>query len=103
MADIHIARAHSMPLKKARDAANSFAAQLAEKFDLESSWNGDTLHFERSGVKGTLMLGRGEVVIDARLGLLLSAFKTSFEGHIFDNLDRLFGKPAAKKPAKKKP
>ena len=46
MAGIHIERAHSMPLKKARDAAEDFAKRLNEKFELESEWNGDTLHFD---------------------------------------------------------
>ena len=103
MADIHIARTHAMPLKKAREAADKFADQLAEKFDLESAWHGDTLHFKRTGVNGTLTLGRGAVEIHAKLGLLLSAFKSSFEGHIQDNLDHVFGAPApVKKAAKKK-
>ncbi len=103
MADIHIARTHAMPLKKAREAADQFADQLADKFDLESEWQGDTLHFKRAGVNGTLTLGRASVEIHAKLGLLLSAFKSSFESHIEDNLDRVFGGPApAKKAAKKK-
>ena len=105
MADIHIERAHSMPLKKAREAADGFAAQLAEKFDLESEWDGDTLHFSRAGVNGTLVLQKQQVVIKARLGLLLSAFKSTFEAHINDNLERVFGTaaaPAKKAPAKKR-
>ena len=103
MADIHITRSHAMPLKKAREAADRFADQLAEKFDLESQWHGDTMHFTRAGVNGSLTLGRGSVEIHAKLGLLLSAFKSSFEGHIEDNLDRIFGGAApATKAAKKK-
>ena len=102
MADIHIARSHTMPLKKAREAADKFADQLAEKFDLESEWDGDTLRFSRAGVHGTLTITRSEAVIDARLGILLSTFKSTFEQHIRDNLDRVFGKPAAPKKAARK-
>lgn len=102
MADIHITRSHAMPLKKAREAADRFADQLAEKFDLEAHWHGDTLHFSRAGVNGTLTLGRGSVEIRAKLGLLLSAFKSSFEGHIKDNLDRVFGEAAPPRKAAKK-
>lgn len=103
MADIHIERAHAMPIKKAREAADRFADELAEKFDLESEWQDDALHFRRSGVNGTLTLEKGRVTIDARLGLLLSAFRGSFEEHINANLDRVFGAPAApRKPARKK-
>ena len=102
MADIQIIRTHAMPLKKAREAADGFADQLAEKFDLESNWHGDTLHFSRAGVNGTLTLGRSSVEIRAKLGLLLSAFKSSFEGHIKDNLDRVFGETAPPRKAAKK-
>ena len=99
MATIHIQRAHTMPLKKARDAANDFAKRLDEKFELHHTWDGDTLHFERSGVSGTLELTRESVTIDLRLGFLLSAFAGTFEGHIKENLDKLFDKPVA--PASK--
>ncbi|MBL8385574.1 MAG: polyhydroxyalkanoic acid system family protein [Burkholderiales bacterium] len=109
MAEIHIERAHTMPHKKAREAAEGFARQLDEKFDLESAWEGDTMHFRRAGVDGSLVLEKHKVVIRARLGLLLSAFKSRFEEHIHDNLDRIFdghaapAKKTAARPAKKRP
>lgn len=105
MAEIHIQRAHAMPLKKARDAADDFAKRLDEKFELHHTWDGDTLHFERTGVSGTLALTKAAVTIDLKLGFLLSAFAGKFEGHINDNLDQLFGKAgtAAKVPAKAVP
>lgn len=102
MADIHIVRNHNMPLKKAREAADGLSARLAEKFDLECEWQGDTLHFERPGAKGTLALGKTSVTIDVRLGLLLSAFRTTMEEQINAQLDQLFsGAPPAKKARKK--
>jgi putative polyhydroxyalkanoate system protein len=102
MANIHIQRPHSMPLKKARDAANDFAQRLNEKFELESEWDGDTLNFSRSGVSGTLALTKSDITIDVKLGFLLSAFAGKMEGHISDNLDQLFGKAGAvEKPAAK--
>ena len=101
MADIHIQRTHGMPLKKARDAANDFAQRLNEKFELESEWQGDTLHFKRSGVTGTLALTKSDITIDVKLGFLLSAFAGSMQGHINTNLDQLFGKAGAAKGAEK--
>ena len=102
MADILITRKHTLPVKKAREAADRFAQELDEEFDLESEWEGDTLHFRRTGVHGTLNLSPHEVTIHARLGLLLSAFKGTFETHIHANLDRVFGKEGAPKKAAKK-
>lgn len=98
MAEIHIKRAHAMPLKKAREAANDFAKRLDEKFELSHTWEGDTLHFERAGVSGTLALSKSEVNIDLKLGFLLSAFAGKFEGHIKENLDKLFDQPGAPTP-----
>ena len=95
MAQIHIQRPHAMPVKKARDAANNFAKRLDDKFELEHEWKGDTLHFSRSGVAGTLALTKHTVTIDVKVGFLLSAFAGKMEGHINDNLNQLFGKPAA--------
>ncbi len=102
MAEIHIKRTHAMPLKKAREAADDFARQLDKKFELHHTWAGDTLHFERTGVSGTLVLGKSTVAIDLKLGFLLSAFAGKFESHINDNLDKLFGKAGAA-PAKAAP
>ena len=103
MADIRIVRNHSMPLAKARDAAAHLAGRLEKKFDLESEWHGDTLHFERPGVTGTLALQKNSVAIDVRLGLLLSAFRTTMEDQINAQLDELFsGAAPVKKAGKKK-
>lgn len=107
MSDIHIVRTHTMPLKKAKDAANDFARQLKEKFDLAYEWEGETLNFQRPGAQGTLTLTKSEVTIDVTLGFLLKAFKGTMTGHINDNLDKLFGAAggatatAGKAPAKK--
>jgi putative polyhydroxyalkanoate system protein len=104
MADIHIVRAHSMPLKKAREAAGNLAVKLEDKFDLQSEWDGDTLNFQRPGVTGSLALTKNDVTIDVRLGLLLSAFKGTMEEQIGEQLDALFagGAAPAKKAAKKR-
>lgn len=104
MADIHIVRAHSMPLKKAREAAGDLAVKLEDKFDLQSEWDGDTLNFQRPGVTGSLALTKSDVTIDVRLGLLLSAFKGAMEEQIGEQLDALFagGAAPAKKAVKKK-
>jgi len=105
MAEIHIVRSHSMPLKKARDAAAELAGRMAQKLDLKLEWQGDNLNFERPGVTGTLALDKSHVTVDVRLGLLYSAFKSTMEEQIGQQLDSLFAAVAAapaKKAAKKK-
>ena len=65
-------------------------------------WQGDRIHFKRQGVAGFLDVGKEEVHLEAKLGLLLAFLKPTIEGHINDNLDRVFGDEAKpKKPAAK--
>jgi putative polyhydroxyalkanoate system protein len=101
MSDIKITRSHAMPLEKARKEAESFADQLNEKFDLEYTWSGDRIEFHRQGVKGFLAVARTEVHIEVTLGLLLSFLKPTIEGHIQDNLDKVFGDASSAKSTAK--
>jgi putative polyhydroxyalkanoate system protein len=90
MADISLQRKHKLGLKKAKDAAQKVADELAEAFDMESAWEGNTLTFERSGVNGKLVVAKDSVVVDAKLGFLLSAFKPKIEEQINKNFDKYF-------------
>ena len=90
MSDIKLKRKHGLGLKKARVAAQKVADDLSSEFGMTSEWDGDVLRFNRSGVHGELRVSRDEVHLDARLGLLLSAFKPKIEEHINDNFDRYF-------------
>ena len=90
MADIALQRKHKLGLKKAKDAAQKVADELAEAFDMESEWEGNTLSFERSGVSGQLLVTKDSVSVDAKLGFLLSAFKPKIEEQINKNFDKYF-------------
>jgi putative polyhydroxyalkanoate system protein len=91
MADISLQRKHKLGLKKAKEAAQKVADELAESFDMESEWDGNTLNFERSGVNGQLVVTKDGVAVDAKLGFLLSAFKPKIEEQINKNFDKYFG------------
>lgn len=105
MADIDVRRAHDLGLKAARAAADKMAESLGRKFGLKGDWNGNTLHFERPGVSGSLAIGEKDVHLSVALGFLLKAMKGSIERAVNDELDALFAAPAAKKaePPKKAP
>ena len=108
MADIHIERAHSMGLARARKTAFRWAEQVEEKFDMSCTYEegatADEVSFTRSGVSGTLQVTRDSFVLDAKLGFLLGAFKDRIEGEIVKNLDSLINEAPAKAPGgKKKP
>lgn len=90
MAEIHLRRKHTIGIRKAKVAAQKVADDLAQEFGMESAWDGDVLRFSRHGVDGALTVAKDEVVLNAKLGLVLSAFKTRIERHINDNFDRYF-------------
>jgi putative polyhydroxyalkanoate system protein len=90
MSDIKLHRKHAIGLKKAKAAAQKVADELAEQFDIESEWEGNTLQFQRSGVSGSLTVSKDTVALDAKLGFLLSAFKPRIEEQINRNFDKYF-------------
>ena len=112
MADISLTRKHALGRDGARAAAEKMADKLGEKFDLTGNWRGDTLHFSRPGVNGTLAVSATELVLEVTLGFLLKAMKGPIERSVHEQLDKVLAsaKPAAapkavapKTPAKAAP
>jgi putative polyhydroxyalkanoate system protein len=87
MSDIHYVRKHSLSVAEAKKKVQQAADHLADEYDLASEWEGDTLHFTRTGVDGHIAVTAKEVTLDVKLGFLLRAFKATFEQHIERNLD----------------
>jgi putative polyhydroxyalkanoate system protein len=104
MATISIAKKHHLPHAKARAAAQKVADDLSKRFDLRCEWRGDCIDFERSGVAGTLHVGKDDVRLDAKLGLMLSMLKPVIEDFVHRDFDKYFGadRPAAKPAPKAK-
>jgi putative polyhydroxyalkanoate system protein len=90
MADMQLQRDHRLGLKKAKAAAQKVADEMAESFDMESEWEGNTLFFSRSGVTGELKVTKDSVEVVAKLGFLLAAFKPKIEAQISKNFDKYF-------------
>ena len=90
MAGIDIRHAHSLPMAKARKAVEQVARKLADRFDMEYEWDGDTLNFARSGVDGKIALKPEQLRVTASLGFLLSALKGPIEAEIRRVLDENF-------------
>ena len=111
MADIHIHRAHTLGLAKARKVAWAWAEEVESKFQMACTvtegQTSDTVAFTRSGVNGTLIVAPDHFELSAKLGFLLGAFSKTIESEISKNLETLLSNSsaAAKKapPAKKKP
>ena len=82
MSRIDIRHPHSLTPAKARKAVQEVADKLGAKFAMDSRWEGDTLHFTRSGVDGHIALAPQELHVTAQLGFLLSAMKGPIEQEI---------------------
>lgn len=82
MSTIDIQHAHSLPADKARTAIAEVAEKLQDRFDVTTRWEGEVLHFARSGVDGAIELLPGAVRVKAELGFLLSAMKGMVESEI---------------------
>jgi putative polyhydroxyalkanoate system protein len=90
MAGIDIRHKHSMPHAKARKAVEDVAKKLADRFDFEYGWDGDTMNFTRSGVDGKIALTAKQLHVTAKLGFLLSALQGTVEKEIRRVLDEKF-------------
>jgi len=101
MPDIKIHREHKLGLAKARKLAWQWAEHVEQKFDMECTVlegeTSDTVEFERSGVRGQLIVASDHFELEAQLGLLLGAFAKTIQAEIEKELDALLQKPAAKK------
>ncbi len=91
MSAIHLERTHRLGLKKARAAAQRVADDMAQSFEMASEWEGNALRFARSGVRGSLVVSRDRVVLDAQLGGLLGVFRARIEERLHDDFGRYFG------------
>lgn len=90
MADILARKAHTLSLDEARKVAQQLADQLKDQFQLDSEWHGNTLKFNRSGVKGHVQVSEKDVSIEISLGLMLKAFKGKIQAEVTKNLDKMF-------------
>lgn len=91
MSHIDIRRKHDRPLKDAKAAIERVAEHLAEKFDVEYGWDGNTMEFSRGGVDGHIAVSAKDIRVTATLGFLLFAIKGPIEREIHQYLDREFG------------
>jgi putative polyhydroxyalkanoate system protein len=94
MSDIRIARPHGLPVSRAKAAAQAAADELSRKYALTSHWQGDTLHFERSGVQGRIEVSPTQIALEIRLGLLFKMLKPKIERSVGERLDQFLGQAA---------
>lgn len=87
MSRIDIVRPHQRSRQDVQAAVDRLACSLGGQFGVCHRWDGDTLAFERSGVRGRIAVSDHEVHVTAELGLLMGAMKPLIEREIVRYLD----------------
>ena len=105
MPDIRIHREHRLGLAQARKIALQWAEEVEQRFGMECSVlegeTSDTVEFRRAGVSGELIVAADHFDLNAKLGFLLGAFRTTIEKEVLANLDALLTAGAKPAPARK--
>jgi putative polyhydroxyalkanoate system protein len=91
MPTISIQRKHKLDHKKAKAAAQQIAKDLHKRFDLQCTWDGDNVEFQRPGVSGDMRVGKNDVELNVQLSFLMTPLKGPIENAIRGELDKLFG------------
>ncbi|MDH5183192.1 MAG: polyhydroxyalkanoic acid system family protein [Gammaproteobacteria bacterium] len=87
MATIQIRRSHQLDQQHIREQVQNLADKLASDLGVTCQWQGDRLHFERSGAKGNIQIGEGYLEFEIKLGMLLSPLKGKVEKTVTEYLD----------------
>lgn len=90
MSSIDIRRSHNLGMQQAHAAVNAIADELTRALDITSAWQGDTLHFQRSGATGTIQVTSDAVHFHADLSLLLRPAKSKIEAKVQQYFDHFF-------------
>lgn len=91
MAVIDIHRKHGRSMKDAKVAVERVAKAIAKEYGIDHHWDGNALHFTRTGVDGTIRVAKADVHVHAELGFLMGALKPVIEREIVRQLDAEFG------------
>lgn len=91
MTNIDIRRSHQLPLKDAKSRVEQIAERIAERFDMDYGWRGNTLEFSRSGVDGRIAVSTTELQVSVRLSFLLFALRSAIEREIDSTIEQHFG------------
>lgn len=102
MAEIKIQHDHDLGLDKARELAKDWMAGAAKQLgltcELVPGETEDVISFERMGVSGQMRVRADAFELDAKLGMMMAAFKPLVEAEIDRNLREILAKAGRSAP-----
>lgn len=106
MAHLHLRREHPLGLAGAREVAQRWIDEGTTQFGLSCTLtpgeDRDVIHFSRTGVKGEVRVTADAFELNAKLGILLGAFKADIEREVGRVLDRMLAEASAGKKARRR-
>lgn len=94
MSQLRFEREHALGLDEAVQVTQRLAELMKRDYRIDSEWQGSTLSFGRPGVRGTLSVEPARIVLDARLGPLLSAFAPRIRERLEERFAAWYGERA---------
>ncbi|MFT6552322.1 MAG: putative polyhydroxyalkanoate system protein [Zhongshania marina] len=83
MPNISLRQRHNKSPEELRELIKLMATKLEERYQLNARWlNNDAVEVARPGINGRITLGENEVRVEIKLGLMMSAFKSTIESEI---------------------
>ena len=68
---IHLRKTHNLPREQVREIVEQIAQDLAHDLHLNYSWDGDKLHFHRTGIHGHIAIEDGALEVFMKKSFLL--------------------------------
>ncbi|WP_296248770.1 polyhydroxyalkanoic acid system family protein [Pseudomonas sp. UBA4194] len=88
MTQISVERKHNLGREAARQKAEVVVDKLVERYDVQATWQGDTVAVKRSGAQGTVKIDDDAIRIDLKLGMMLSMMSGTIQSEIEKALDK---------------
>jgi putative polyhydroxyalkanoate system protein len=98
MSHIHVARPHHLGLDAARAEVERIAARVRDEYGADYHWDGDVLHFKRSGISGRIAVADDSMDLTIKLGILLTAMKGQIEDRLTRKIDEALARYEPKPP-----
>jgi putative polyhydroxyalkanoate system protein len=92
MSEIVVQRRHNLRLAGAKRLAETMARKLQNDYGGTFKWEGNTLHFQRTGASGHLVVTKSDFEVRVEIGLLLTPLRWRIEQEIKAFCDANFGR-----------
>ena len=103
MSTIVVRRRHDLGLAEAKRLAENIAKKLRNDYGGSFIWQGDDLHFQRTGASGSVAVRKGDIQVRVELGFLLSALHSQIEEEIVTFCDAHLAGDRAAPPGEPSP